>query len=115
LVYSIDEGAIVAVPIIRIGNTRVAHHQVLRIVLMDGAILNISPGHPLANGQPLSSLMAGDDIDEQHSVRDIELVPYSFDRTYDILPSSSTGTYFAAGALLGSTLWASGAGNQCVP
>lgn len=105
LVYSVDEGAIVAVPIARIGNTRVAHHQVLRIVLDDGGVLNISPRHPLANGKPLSSLRAGDEVDLQHSVQTIELVPYSFDRTYDILPRSRTGTYFAAGALLGSTLW----------
>jgi len=108
LVYSVDRGAIVAVPIVQLGSTRVDHHQVLRIALTDGAILNISPGHPLADGKPLSSLSAGDSVDEQHSVQAIELVPYSFDRTYDILPSSSTGTYFAAGALLGSTLWSPG-------
>jgi hypothetical protein len=105
LVYSIDDGAIVAVPIAQVGSTRVNHHQVLRITLTDGAILNISPGHPLANGNPLSSLSAGDNVDEQHRVRALELVPYSYERTYDILPSSSTGTYFAAGTLLGSTLW----------
>ncbi len=110
LVYSVDEGAIVAVPIAQVGNTRVDHHQVLRITLTDGAILDISPGHPLANGSPLASLSAGNNIDEQHRVQAIELVPYSHDRTYDILPSSSTGTYFAAGALLGSTLWSPGKG-----
>ena len=107
-VYSVDEGAIVAVPIAQVGSTRVDHHRVLRIALTDGGILNISPGHPLANGKPLSSLSAGDNVDEQHSVQAIELVPYLFDRTYDILPSSSTGTYFAAGALLGCTLWSPG-------
>ena len=42
------------------------------------------------------------------SVQTIELIPYAYDRTYDILPSSSTGSYFAAGALLGSTLWSPG-------
>lgn len=104
LVYSVDEGAIVSVPIARVGSTRVDHHHVLRTVLTDGTILNISPGHPLANGQPLSSLSVGDNVDEQHSVQAIELIPYLYDRTYDILPSSSTGTYFAGGALLGSTL-----------
>lgn len=104
LVYSVDQGAIVAVPIALIGSTRVTHHRVLRIALTDGGVLNISPGHPLGNGQPLSTLLAGDAVDELHRVRSVELVPYSFDRTYDILPSSSTGTYFAAGAMLGSTL-----------
>jgi hypothetical protein len=33
-----------------------------------------------------------------------ELVPYAYDAAYDILPASSTGTYSAAGALIGSTL-----------
>lgn len=31
-------------------------------------------------------------------------VPYPFDATYDILPDSDSGAYFAAGALVGSTL-----------
>ena len=104
LVYSVDEGAIVAVPIARIGSIPVSAHHVLRITLDDGAVLNISPGHPLANGRPLSSLRVGDSLDEQHVVRSSELVPYAYFRTYDILPSSSSGSYFAAGALLGSTL-----------
>ncbi len=104
LVYSVDRGAIVPVPIARIGSTPVAHHEVLRITLSDGAVIEISPGHPLANGNPLSSLLPGAELDERHRVRSIELIPFMHDRTYDILPSSSTGTYFAAGALLGSTL-----------
>jgi hypothetical protein len=77
---------------------------VLRITLTDGAVIEVSPGHPLASGEPLSSLSVGSELDEQHRVLSIELVPYAPDRTYDILPGSSTGTYFAAGALLGSTL-----------
>ena len=31
-------------------------------------------------------------------------VPYTHAFTYDVLPRSSTGAYFAAGALIGSTL-----------
>jgi hypothetical protein len=77
----------------------------LRIALTNGGVLNVSPGHPLASGKPLSSLSIGDVVDDQHRVQALELIPYVFDRTYDILPRSSTGTYFAAGALLGSTLW----------
>ena len=33
-----------------------------------------------------------------------EMVPYTHDRTYDILPASDSGTYVAGGALIGSTL-----------
>ena len=35
-----------------------------------------------------------------------EVVPYAHDFTYDILPASDSGTYFAGGALVGSTLGA---------
>jgi hypothetical protein len=104
LVYSVDEGAIVAVPIVRAGSTPVHDHRALRLVLQGGASLEISPGHPMADGRPLSSLQAGGRLDEQHAVVSVELVPYRYARTYDILPASSTGTYFAAGAMLGSTL-----------
>jgi len=104
LVYSVDEGAIVAVPIARIGSTPVVDHRVLRLVLDGGAVLELSPGHPMADGRPLSALEAGGRLDELHTALAIELVPYAYARTYDILPSSSTGSYFAAGALIGSTL-----------
>jgi hypothetical protein len=34
----------------------------------------------------------------------VKLVPYDGKATYDILPATSTGFYFAGGALIGSTL-----------
>jgi hypothetical protein len=104
LVYSVDDGAIVAVPIARVGSTPVWNHRVLRLALQGGAVLEISPGHPMADGRPLSVLRDGDQLDPQHALLSVELVPYRRARTYDILPASSSGTYFAAGALLGSTL-----------
>lgn len=39
-----------------------------------------------------------------HEIISAEVVPYQHAFTYDVLPGSSTGTYFAAGALMGSTL-----------
>jgi hypothetical protein len=102
LVYSVDRGAIAAVPIARTGSTPVVNHQVLR--LGNGSVLEMSPGHPTADGRALSDLERGGALDEQHAVIEVELVPYRHERTYDILPASSTGTYFAAGALVGSTL-----------
>ncbi|HEY5372467.1 MAG TPA: hypothetical protein VIK01_02220 [Polyangiaceae bacterium] len=54
----------------------------------------------------LSDLAAGQKLDEQHAVLSIDLIRYPYARTYDILPNSSSGTYFASGALLGSTLTA---------
>jgi len=45
-------------------------------------------------------------IDGSDGVRVVaaSVVPYAHDATYDILPDSDTGTYFAGGILIGSTL-----------
>jgi hypothetical protein len=104
LVYSVDGNAIVAVPVARVGSKQVVSHWVMRIVLNSGAVLEISPGHPTSDGRTFGALHPGSALDEQHMVISAELVPYEYDATYDVLPASSTGTYFAAGALIGSTL-----------
>ena len=104
LVYSVDDGAIRAVPVLRVGHTRVHAHHVMQLVLEDGRRLEVSPGHPTADGRTLGELGPGSLLDEQHRVVEATLVPYRHAATYDILPASSTGTYFAAGALIGSTL-----------
>jgi hypothetical protein len=104
LVYSVDHDAIVAVPLIRVGRTPVVGHQVVRVVLADGRVLEVSAGHPTADGRRFGDLRAGTRLDEQHVVVSAQLVPYTWDATYDVLPASTTGTYFAAGARIGSTL-----------
>jgi hypothetical protein len=104
LVYSVDQEAVVAVPLLRVGSTRVYGHHVIRVALDDGRVLELSPGHPTADGRLFSDLVQGSLLDDRHVVSHAELVPYAYERTYDILPASSTGAYFAAGALVGSTL-----------
>jgi hypothetical protein len=104
LVYSVDDGAIVAVPLLRAGSLRVTNHAVVRVEIDDGNVLELSPGHPTADGRHFSDLAPGSHLDALHVVERAELVPYRFERTYDILPASSTGAYFAAGTLIGSTL-----------
>ncbi len=69
----------------------------------DGAILEISPGHPTADGRTFADLRTGGLLDG-HTITSVEVVPYRHPFTYDILPASSTGFYFAGGALIGSTL-----------
>jgi hypothetical protein len=103
LVYSVDAGAIRAVPIARINRISVSHHEVVRVKLATGAVLEISGTHPTADGRNFYGLRAGDQLDHV-AILSAERVPYSYPFTYDILPSSSTGTYFAGGALIGSTL-----------
>jgi len=105
LVYTVDHDAIVVAPLLNVGHTSVAHHHVVRVTLADGRVLEISPGHPTADGRTFGDLVAGGKLDAEHWVQSVELIPYASDATYDILPASSTGTYYAAGALIGSTLF----------
>lgn len=103
LVYSVDRGAMTVVPILRVNRTPVSHHAVVRVALRSGAVLEISPGHPTADGRTFGGLHSGDSMDGV-AVDSATLVPYTHDATYDILPDSDTGTYFAGGVLIGSTL-----------
>jgi hypothetical protein len=103
LVYSVDGEAILAVPIARVNRTPVHGHRVLHVALSDGRSLEISGPHPLADGRPLEALAAGAELDGLE-VLETRWVDYGHEYTYDILPASSTGTYFAAGLQLGSTL-----------
>ena len=103
LVYSVDHGAVVAVPVLRATRTPVFHHRVVHLELDSGVVLEISSLHPTADGRTLGGLRAGDVLDGAR-VLSAQRVPYRFEHTYDILPASDTGTYFAAGVRLGSTL-----------
>jgi hypothetical protein len=105
LVYSVERGAIVAVPIARVTRTPVHGHHVVRVQLVSRETLEISAGHPTADGRTFGSLKTGERMDALHTVASVATVPYQHDATYDILPASSTGTYFAAGVEIGSTLF----------
>jgi hypothetical protein len=71
--------------------------------LADGRTLLASPGHRTADGRQLGDLAVGQALDGS-TISHWELVPYAGDRTYDLLPSGPTGTYWADGILLSSTL-----------
>ena len=79
------------------------HHKVLDIVLADGRKLRVSPDHPDATGRALTTLGVGDALGGS-TIAEKTLIPYTEDRTWDILPSGPTGTYIANGIWLGSTL-----------
>jgi len=98
------DGRRVAAPVIEAGSTPVpAGHLMVHLTLADGRQLWASPGHRTADGRPLGSLALGDAVDGSR-VSGWELVPYAGDRTYDLLPAGPTGTYWANGVLLSSTL-----------
>jgi hypothetical protein len=104
LVYSIHAGERRAVRVREAKRLPVSNHRVVRMTLEDGRTIAISGEHPLANGSKVADVRAGSLI---HGVRvlAVEVVPYGGAATFDILPESDTGTYFAAGMLVGSTMF----------
>jgi len=104
LVYSVDHGSLAVVPIRLVHRQPVTgSHRVVEVKLAHGATLRISPRHPTADGRHFSDLVSGDVVDGVR-VTAARLVDYDQPFTYDILPDSDSGTYFAGGALIGSTL-----------
>src|SRR5437870_543105 len=99
-----ESGARVAAALVEIGSTPVpATHQVVYLVLSDGRTVDVSPGHPTADGRRVGDLVAGDAYDGA-IVASADRVAYSGGATFDILPAGPTGAYWANGVVLGSTL-----------
>jgi hypothetical protein len=98
------DGTRIAAPVLEVGSMQVpASHRMVHLALADGRELLASPGHRTAEGRQLGSLATGESLDGSTIVR-WELVPYSGERTYDLRPAGGTGTYWANGILLSSTL-----------
>jgi hypothetical protein len=102
-VYSVDHDAIVATKILRVTRRRAVHHTMVRVVFDDGRVVSMSPGHPTADGRAFGTVTGG--MLDGHRVESVTRVAYTHPFTYDILPDSDTGTYFAAGVRVGSTLF----------
>jgi hypothetical protein len=105
IVWTVDDsGARVAMAVSEIGSMPVpTGHLMVHLRLADGRDLLVSPGHPTADGRRAGALSVGDALDGS-VITSWELVPYSEDRTYDLLPAGPTGDYWANGILLASTL-----------
>ena len=98
------DGRRIAEPAIEVGSMPVPQeHLMVHLVLADGRELLASPGHRTADGRALGDLQKGDALDGS-AVTSWELVAYSGERTYDLLPAGATGRYWADGILLSSTL-----------
>jgi Hint domain len=78
-------------------------HPLIHIILVDGRELWASPGHPTDDGRTMGEIRPGDFLDGA-LVTLVEVVPSDQPATYDLLPSGSTGFYWANGILIGSTL-----------
>jgi hypothetical protein len=84
-------------------NSVPASFQMTRIKLSDGRSVIASPGHPTAEERVLGDYHVHDTLNGALIVA-VEHVSYN-GYTYDILPSDTTGLYWANGILLRSTLF----------
>lgn len=99
-----DSGRRTAAAVVKVAMTAVPiSFEVLEVRMDDGRAVTASPGHPTAERRPLSEYRAGDTLDGA-LVIGADLVSYDGTATYDLLPGSSTGLYWADGILLMSTL-----------
>lgn len=105
MVFSQDEkGNKIVVPIAETTRTETPlNHMIIDLTLEDGKEVKASPHHPLADGREIGSIEVGDMVDGS-IVRTVSQEAYKKPYTYDILPESDTGTYWADGILLSSTL-----------
>jgi hypothetical protein len=105
LVWTVDaSGRKVTAPVLTVGMTPVPPtHVMVRLALSDGRALTVSPGHPLPDGQAIGTLQIGDTVDGAVVVS-VATFPASVSATYDLLPDSATGWYWANGVLVASTM-----------
>jgi hypothetical protein len=90
--------------VVAVGSTPVpTTHRVVHLVLSDGRTVDVSPGHRLPDGRRLGDLRPGDPVDGA-TVVSAALEAYDGGATFDLLPSGPTGTYWANGIRLASTL-----------
>lgn len=105
-VWSLNKkGEMVKSVVIEVSRVAVSSvHRVVHLVLSDKRAVWLSPGHPTVSGISVSELRAEDYYDGAQIVS-AESVPYWDTATYDLLPDSDTGYYWANGILFGSTLF----------
>jgi hypothetical protein len=90
--------------VIALGSTQApGDHHVIHLTLADGRTVTASPGHPLADGRQLGTLVIGDVVDGSPIVS-LETLPYGGGETFDLVASGATGAYFSDGIPLGTTL-----------
>jgi hypothetical protein len=100
-----SNGRLSAVKILKTSQSKVGKNSlILEITLADGRSLTASPEHPSAEYRPLADYRAGDELDGS-VITDIAYISYKGEVTFDLLPESPSGCYYANGILVGSTLF----------
>jgi Hint domain len=105
VVWTADgRGHRIARPVLRIARRATpGPHLMLRLALSDGRTLVVAGAHPAADGTYLRALHRGQPYDGA-AIVSIGWILSTAAATFDILPAGSTGTYWADGILVGSTL-----------
>lgn len=98
-----SQGDTVPSEVVKTNSVFVGNIQIVDLRLADGRELFASPNHPTYDGKTIGDLKVGENYDGS-VVKSANLVQYKYQYTYDILPNSQTGEYFANGILVGSTL-----------
>lgn len=103
-IWTLDRaGRRIAARVVHVGWSPVTGGQMLiRVTLADGRVVAASAGHPDAAGRTLAELAPGAGLSGSTVVA-VEHVRHLGTRTYDVLPSGETGTYWADGVVLSST------------
>jgi len=105
VVWSLDKnGNKVKSSVMKISNTDAPkNHKVVDLILSDKREVWVSLNHPTINNKPVGNLKVGDFYDNE-KVESVKIIDYWAEKTYDLLPDSETGAYWANGIILGSTL-----------
>jgi hypothetical protein len=97
-------GEKIAVPVKKVSRTPVPKtHMMVEVTLYDGRVVTASAGHPTTSGKTFGQLRTAMLLDGS-TIVDIKTIPYTAGYTYDLLPDSDTGFYWANGVLIASTL-----------
>ena len=103
MLINTDEEEPVRVKKIKKEEAKKHKYKILKVVLNDTTILEISPDHTTAEGKKFRDLKMGDRVDGRIVVS-TKMVPYEYKYVYDILPDSKTNYYYANGVLIKSGL-----------
>jgi hypothetical protein len=105
IVWTVDStGVRIAAALTAVGATPVRDaHTIVRLALADGRAVEVSAGHPTADGRLVGALPEGETLDGARIVS-VERVRYSGGATFDVVPAGGTGLYWANGVLLKTSL-----------
>ena len=91
LVFSMEGGERVIVPVLRVNRTPVPpEHAMARVLFADGRAIAMSPGHPTADGRSFGDLAPGDRLGVRE-IQSVQSVPYGYAFTGPLLARQLSG------------------------